>query len=306
MPTNLTLSSPPFTHRLREYAELVKFEHTVFALPFALSAMVLATGWGQWPPAATVLWILLAMVGGRTYAMGLNRILDARIDAQNPRTQSRGLPAGRVKLVEAWLLTLGAGALLTGATFQLPILCQQLLPVAFLVLTVYSLMKRFSSLCHLVLGLALGCSAIAGWLAVTGSFNGGLPVVFGLAVLFWVTGFDVIYACQDVDFDQRQGLHSLPAWLGVAMALGLSRVFHTSTVLCLVAFGLWYSASWHPMGLGYWLAVLLTAGMLVYEHRLVKPDDLSQVNEAFFTVNGRISVSVFFLVLADKLWQLLQ
>lgn len=284
--------------KVREYAELVKFEHTIFALPFALSTMLLASPYGAWPNPATCLWILLAMVGGRTFAMAINRLIDATIDGENPRTQNRSIPAGRVKKSEAWVLVLLAATLLSVATYQLPPICQQLLPVAFFILILYSYVKRFSSLAHLVLGIALGSSAVGGWLAVTGELS-WLPVIFGFAVVFWVSGFDVIYACQDYDFDKRAGLHSIPVWLGIAGALRLSRVFHLLTVTLMILFGLLYPYT----GPGYWLAVLVTAGMLVYEHRLVSPDNLSNINEAFFTVNGRISMTVLLLVLVDKILQ---
>ncbi|MGE0200030.1 MAG: UbiA-like polyprenyltransferase [Candidatus Melainabacteria bacterium] len=304
MPASSPMASVPAApvSRLQEYLQLVKFEHTVFALPFALSAMLLACAPGAWPPVMTVVWIVLAMVGGRTYAMAINRLLDARFDAANPRTRGRGIPAGRVKPVEAWLLVAGAGLLFTLATMQLPPLCLQLLPLAFVILTVYSLMKRFSSLAHLVLGVALGSSAVGGWLAVTGAWS-NLAVVFGLAVTCWVSGFDVIYACQDVRIDRRLGLNSLPANLGIARALWLSRIFHALTVLLLVAFGLAYP---HTGGF-YGLAVALTAGMLLYEHWLIRSDDpavpirLEKVNEAFFTTNGRISLAVFVCILLDRL-----
>lgn len=294
------LSKPGVWGRLAEYAELVKFEHTIFALPFALSAMLLALPGPQWPSVWTVIWVVLCMVGGRTYAMGLNRLIDARIDGQNPRTQNRAIPAGRVSQREAWRLIIVSGLLLIIAAWQLPVICRLLLPVAFLILTVYSYMKLFSPLAHLVLGVALGSSSVGGWLAVTGNLT-WQPVVFGFAVVFWVAGFDVIYACQDYEFDQEAGLKSIPVAVGLEGALKLSRLFHACTVglLVLFAFG-------HPAGLFFWIAILLTAGMLVYEHWLIRGDDFSpirleKVNEAFFTVNGRISLAVFLLVLADKL-----
>lgn len=284
--------------KLAEYAELVKFEHTIFALPFALSAMLLASPYGEWPSVMTLFWILMAMVGGRTYAMALNRLIDASIDGANPRTKSRSIPAGRVKKLEASVLVLIAGLLLAVATFQLPPLCQTLLPVAYFILTIYSFVKRFSSLAHLVLGVALGSSAVGGWLAVTGELS-WLPVIFGFAVVFWVSGFDVIYACQDYDFDKDAGLHSIPVALGIPGALILSKVFHVLCVALLMTFGFLYSAT----GICYWIATALTALMLLYEHRLVSPQNLSKINEAFFTVNGRISMSVFLLILLDKFLQ---
>lgn len=295
------LSKENFLGRLTEYADLVKFEHTIFALPFALSAMLLAMPGPQWPSFLTVLWVVLCMVGGRTYAMGLNRLIDAHIDGQNPRTSNRSIPAGRVNRKEAWGLILASGLLLTLATSQLPVICIQLLPVAFLILTVYSYMKLVSPLAHLVLGVALGSSAVGGWLAVTGQLA-WQPVIFGFAVVFWVAGFDIIYACQDVEFDEEAGLKSIPVALGLDGALKLSRLFHVFTVGLLVLFALG-----HPVGLFFWLAIFLTAGMLVYEHWLIRGDGrspirLDKVNEAFFNVNGRISLGVFLLVLLDKIF----
>ncbi len=289
-----------FKERLFEYADLVKFEHTVFALPFALSAMLLASPIGEWPSVFTVLWVLLAMVGGRTYAMAANRLIDANIDKANPRTQGRSIPAGRVKKGEALVLALVAAGALIFAAFQLPTICQALLPVAFVILTLYSYMKRFSSLAHLVLGIALGSSAVGGWLAVTGELS-WLPVVFGFAVVFWVAGFDVIYACQDEAFDREYGLFSLPVALGVAGALTLSKVFHLLCICLMVAFGVLYPNT----GMGYWLATGVMGVLLIYEQRLVNPENLDKVNEAFFVVNGRISLAVFLLVLLDKGFQFL-
>lgn len=291
----MALVFPSPWNRLREYAELVKFEHTVFALPFALTAMLLATPPGQWPAVWVVGWILAAMVGGRTYAMALNRLIDATIDGKNPRTQNRSIPAGRVQKAEAWGLVLLSAGLLSLATFQLPLICQQLLPVAFGILTVYSFVKRFSSLAHLVLGLALGSSAVGGWLAVTGDLS-WYPVVFGLAIVFWVAGFDIIYACQDYDFDRQARLHSIPVWLGIPGALVLSKIFHALTIVLMVGFGLSYPG----VGLGFWLATGVMGGLLVYEHRLVSPQNLTRINEAFFTINGQISMAVFLLVLLDR------
>lgn len=284
----------PLLQKIRLYGDLVKFEHTVFALPFALAALLLASG-NVWPSGHTVLWVVLAMVGGRTYAMGLNRLVDEKIDGANPRTKNRPLPAGRVGRGEAWALTVLSLVLMTWATWQLPPLCLKLLPLAILILTVYSYVKRFSNLAHLVLGLALGSSAIGGWIAVTGQLS--MPaVLFGLAVMFWVAGFDIIYACQDVEFDRSYGLFSIPASWGVRQGLRISRLFHVATVLLLAGVGWMLSFA----GMAYWGAVMLVAGMLVYEHSLVSESDLSRVNEAFFTINGLISIGVFLLVLLNK------
>lgn len=288
----------PLVSRVSLYAELVKFEHTIFALPFALSAMLLATGLG-WPNAWTVLWVILAMVGGRTFAMGLNRIIDCQIDGKNPRTAGRTLPAGRLPMAEAWALTLLALGLMVLAVLQLPSLCFKLLPLALAILVLYSYVKRFSALAHLVLGFALGAGAIGGWIAVTGTLTPA-SVLFGLAVLAWVAGFDIIYACQDVDFDREAGLFSIPASWGVSQGLAISRVLHALTVVCLVAVWFWVPGS----GWGFGAAIGLTAAMLLYEHTLVSAQDLSRVNEAFFMVNGVISLLVFGCLLVER-WVLL-
>lgn len=294
-------SNNNLTARLHEYSELIKFEHTIFALPFALSAMILAVSPGEWPSFAAVLWVLLAMVGGRTYAMALNRLIDEKIDGANPRTKNRSIPAGRVKKSEARAMVLLSAVVLTAATFQLPLICRQLLPVAFVILTIYSYVKRFSSLAHLVLGVALGSSAVGGWLAVTGELT-WLPVIFGFAVVFWVAGFDIIYACQDEAFDREAQLNSIPVKLGVKNALNLSRVFHVLTVLLLALFCYLYPHT----GWGLIIASAITAGMLIYEHWIIRGQDgeainLDRVNEAFFNINGRISVLIFALILIERL-----
>ena len=287
------------TQRLTEYADLVKLEHTIFALPFSLGAMLLACPGDTWPTIPTVIWILGAMVGGRTYAMALNRLLDAEIDAKNPRTTSRGIPAGRVSRSEAWGLVLLAAGVFTFATFQLPMLCRQLLPIAFVLLTLYSFTKRFTSLAHLVLGMSLGSAAVGGWLAVTGEWS-WLAVLFGWVVVFWVSGFDVIYACQDVEFDQHQGLFSIPSKLGIPVALRLSKIFHVACILLLMTFGLLYAPSSGFVGWGFGLATAALTGLLMWEHRLVQPERLDEINMAFFTVNGWVSMTMFVGILLDK------
>ncbi|MBK8189505.1 MAG: UbiA family prenyltransferase [Vampirovibrionales bacterium] len=282
--------------RAREYAELVKFEHTVFALPFALAAMLLAAAPGRWPSALTLTWVLLAMAGGRTFAMAANRLIDAQFDAQNPRTSDRAIPAGRVARWEAFAL-IGASLLaFLIAVWQLPEICQRLAPLALLILAGYSYMKRISSAAHLVLGLALGASAIGGWLAVSGEWS-WLALTFGAAVTFWVAGFDIIYACLDEAFDRRVGLHSLPAWLGAATALKLSATFHGLSLALMAAFAALYPHT----GAAFWAAIALMGALLAYQHRLVGPGRLERVNEAFFVVNGRISAAIFLAVLLDKL-----
>ncbi|MEB3245214.1 MAG: UbiA-like polyprenyltransferase [Vampirovibrionales bacterium] len=289
--------------RLSLFNELVAFEHSVFALPFALSGSLLAAAPALGPNWLALAWVVGCMVSGRTFAMGLNRILDARIDAQNPRTAGRPIPSGRVSSAAAWAITLTAGLALYACTAQLPPLCLQLLPVVYVVLGVYSLTKRFTSLCHLVLGLALGISAIGGWMAVTGSWNQGLPVLFGLAILCWVAGFDIIYACQDEAFDRDHGLHSLPAWLGAQTALSLSKGLHSLCLLVLLGFGVMYQRIWQPVTpthWGYWLGCGIMAALLYRQHTLVSATNLSRVNVAFFTTNGWASVLFLASLLLER------
>lgn len=276
--------------------EMIKFSHTVFAFPFALMGATLASlASGRPPTVAQVLWICLAMVGARTAAMGLNRIIDARIDAQNPRTAGRPLPAGTVSRFEAWLLVLVATALLLTAAAMLNPLCLALAPVALGFFVLYAYCKRFTALAHVVLGICLAAAPVGAWIALRGDL--GWPVlVLGAAVLFWVAGFDIFYALQDVDFDRAKGLHSIPARLGVKNAILLGKLFHGAMValLLLLPLGL-------PLGWLYYAGVAVISLLIAYEHQLVKPDDLSKLDAAFFNMNGYISVTIFAFTLADTL-----
>lgn len=263
----------------------IKFEHSIFALPFAYLGMVLAArgfpSWGQ------ILWITVAMVGARTLAMAANRIVDAHYDALNPRTANRAIPRGLLSRREVGALATAGLATMFFAAWQLNPLCFQLAPLAVVVLVGYSWTKRFTWLSHAVLGLADGLAPAGGWIAVTGSVDPP-AILLTLAVLFWIGGFDLIYACQDVEFDRRFRLHSVPARFGVAAALWSSAVAHALTVLLLALVGV-------AMGLGllFWIGLALATALLVYEHYLVKPDDLSKLGIAFFNVNGYVAVIVF-------------
>lgn len=283
-------------NKLTVLLEMIKFSHTVFAFPFALMGVVLASlASGQAPSAGQVFWICLAMVGARTGAMGLNRIIDTRIDAENPRTAERHLPAGKVALGEAWLLVLGAFALLLLAAWMLNPLCLKLAPVAIFFIGLYSYCKRFTAMAHLVLGLCLAAAPVGAWIALRGDV--GWPViVLGLAVLFWVAGFDVFYALQDYEFDRQKGLYSIPSRFGLQRSFLITRLFHVAMVvlLLLLAFS-------EGLGLVYLLGVAVVAGLLYYEHMLVSPDDLSRLDAAFFNMNGYISVTIFLFTLADAL-----
>jgi 4-hydroxybenzoate polyprenyltransferase len=276
------------------FGRMIKFSHSVFALPFALaSAAVAANGrvpWRELP------WIVVAMIGARSAAMGFNRLADQAIDARNPRTAGRELPRGVLSRAEVWMFVGLSALALIGAAAMLNPLCLLLSPVALLVVFGYSYTKRFTSLSHLVLGLALSIAPVGAWLAVRGRFDVA-PIFLALAVLCWVAGFDTIYSCQDIDFDRREGLRSLPALLGIRRALIVSRVLHVAAVILLAA--LYTRAPLHPI---YLAGVAAVALLLVYEHSLVSADDLSRVDAAFFTVNGWISVGyLVFTLLALRL-----
>ncbi len=276
--------------------EMIKFSHTIFAFPFALMGVVLASlASGRAPGVGQIFWICVAMVGARSGAMGLNRIIDARIDKDNPRTAERPIPAGKISLVEAWLFVGGSFAVLLLAAWMLNPLCFYLAPVAFSFFVLYAYCKRFTALAHVVLGICLAAAPIGAWIALRGDI-GWQVIVLGMAVLFWVSGFDIFYSLQDVEFDREKGLHSIPSKLGIERSLLLVRAFHGMMVflLLLLLFG---------TGLGwiYFLGVVTVSGMLIYEHRLVKPDDLSKLDAAFFNMNGYISVTIFAFTLIDAL-----
>ncbi len=271
---------------LRVIASDIKLAHTVFALPFALlSAFLAAQGW---PATSTLGWILVAMVGARSAAMGFNRWLDHGIDAENPRTRGRALPAGRVgRTTVAVFVILSASAFLVGAA-QLNSLCFALSIPVLIVLLGYSWTKRVTAGSHLVLGLALGLAPLGAWLAVTGVFDDRpwIPILLGLAVLTWVAGFDILYACQDHDFDRRRGLHSIPVRFGILRSIRIAAALHASMVGLLIVVGLLSP----QLGAGYAVGLTAVALLLAYEHRLVWSGDLSRLNVAFFNVNGVVSL----------------
>lgn len=284
-----------FWRRLRIVLEMIKFEHTLFALPFALMGMMLAAaGWPEW---RTVGWIVVAMVGARSAAMGFNRLADRRIDAVNPRTASRALPAGLVSPGFVALFVVASCLLLVFAAWRLNPLCLTLSPLALAVLLGYSYTKRFTALSHLVLGLALAGAPIGAWIAVRGGVT-STPLVLAGAVLLWVAGFDVLYALQDTGFDRDRGLHSIPARLGEVPALVLSAVMHAGTLALLA----WLPRV-YPPGLGglYWSGWVACLALTAWQHSIVRPGDLSRLNAAFFTANGALSVVLFVLTGADLL-----
>jgi 4-hydroxybenzoate polyprenyltransferase len=272
--------------RMRTILEMIKFEHSVFALPFALTGALLAARAKQhgWPTLRQVLWIVIAMVAARSAAMTLNRIADLRYDKENPRTKMRALATGALSVSFAWLFTLAAVALFFVAAWQLNPLALKLAPVAMAILFFYSFTKRFTTWSHLFLGFALGISPAAAWIAITGGLDWRMLILCA-AVTLWVGGFDVLYACQDIAFDKQAGLFSVPQRLGIAAALLIARIMHAGVVLLLS----WLAASF---GLPWpaWAGIVVVAALLGYEHSLVKANDLSRLNAAFFTVNGYISI----------------
>jgi 4-hydroxybenzoate polyprenyltransferase len=287
----------PLLFKLQNYASLIRLTHTVFALPFALASVALA--WPSHPVTLrSFLWILIAMVSARSGAMAFNRLADRKFDALNPRTQQWELPRGTIKVWEAVLLTVTSSVVFVYAAYQLNFVCFILSPVALAVVFFYSLTKRFTWASHLFLGLALSLAPMGAWLAVSGApadlWELATPFLLGLAVLFWLAGFDVIYSLQDHEFDQQHGLFSMPVRFGVAGALRLSAFFHLLTVFFLAAVGL--SAR---LGIIYWLGCVATALILFWEHRIVKPDDLSRINKAFFDLNAYVSIGYFLTTLAD-------
>ena len=277
------------------YGRMIKFSHSIFALPFALSGAVLAAAThGIHPP--RLAWIVIAMVAARSAAMGFNRLVDRQIDADNPRTARRELPSGDMSVTAVVLFVVLSSVVLVLAAWQLNRLCLLLSPVALAIVFTYSYTKRFTWASHLVLGMALPLAPLGAWIAVTGRFDLP-PVILGLSGLSWVAGFDILYSCQDHDFDQIAGLHSIPVRFGLAGALRLARFLHLLAVVYMLGLGV--SAGLQVV---YYVGVAGIAGLLLYEHRLATPQDLTQVNTAFMTMNSLVSVAFFVFTLADLLW----
>lgn len=268
--------------KLKTTLEMIKFEHTLFALPFAfLGAILAANGLPTWHQ---ILWITIAMIGARSAAMTFNRIVDRDIDAQNPRTANRELPSGKLSLGFAWgFLFVSIGVFLLAA-WSLNWLTFALSPVALLSVLGYSYAKRFTAFAHLLLGWALAISPTAAWIAVRGAIDSEVPLLLSLFVLMWTAGFDVLYACQDHDFDKNSGLYSIPARFGIARALWISRLFHFQAFVVLVLLYLVSGLGWPALA-----GVGLVGALLIYQHTLVKPNDLSRMNAAFFTTNAFVS-----------------
>jgi 4-hydroxybenzoate polyprenyltransferase len=276
------------------FGRMIKFSHTIFALPFALAAAAIAAR-GVGLPLPRLVAIVLAMAGARTAAMGFNRIVDRHIDAKNPRTAARELPTGQVSLAAAWALTVGSAALFVGAAASLGGLCLALSPVALALLFGYSFTKRFTFLCHLFLGLAIAAGPAGAWIAVRGDFSLA-PGLLMIAVATWIGGFDILYAIADTDFDRAAGLHSIPARFGIRTALSLSGALHLTTVVALAVL-----AAVAGLGIAYLVGVSIVLALLVWEHAIVTPTDLSRLNVAFFSLNGYVSVVFLAATLLD-LW----
>ena len=268
--------------KIKLYFELIKFEHTVFALPFAYLGMMMAKK--SWPSWTVFWWVTFAMVGARTAGMTLNRIIDRQIDARNPRTNRRSLVTGQISVPAAAGLAALSMALFFFSAYELNPLCFRLSPVVLIFLVGYHYVKRFSFWCHFTLGATLAMAPVGSWIAATGFFSWQvLPL--GFAVFFWVTGFDILYSLQDMEIDRREGLHSIPAKFGMDLAFQVSRACHMATIVFLVLFGL-------ALGLGilYWIGCLVVAGLLKFEHSLIGDGNLEKINTAFFTINGWIGI----------------
>ena len=288
--------------RVKTYLDLVKFEHTVFALPFAYAGMLLAslqtrgTGWPGWH---TLIWVTVAMAAARTAAMGANRVIDRFIDARNPRTAGREVPSGKVSPGQAWTLVVVSLLVLAFAAAQLNPLCLALLPLAVVFLIGYPYTKRFTWLCHAWLGVTDGAAAAGGWIAVTGHFAPAAWLLWAV-VIFWMIGLDVIYATLDYRFDLAHGIRSIPARFGIQRALRIAAASHALTFVLLLLVGVATGASFW-----YYLAALAMGAILLYEHRIVNPDDLARVNVAFFDANMWLALTMLAGVLVDVTWRTL-
>jgi 4-hydroxybenzoate polyprenyltransferase len=271
--------------KIRIFLEMIKFEHTLFALPFAYVGALLTEQ--RIPSAHNLFWITVAMVAARTAAMALNRLIDRQIDAANPRTRERALPRGLIGVFEVWLYTGISLAVLTLAAYNLSALAVKMLPLVVVLLTFYSYTKRFTWTCHFFLGLALGLAPFCAWAAIAGSVNWA-AVTLGLGVLFWVAGFDIVYACDDYEFDRQSGIFSIPARFGIARALQFSIALHLLAAACFVLVGLLLQ-----LNLFYWLGVGSAAGLLYYQHIILSPQNLSRTGIAFFNLNGSLSIVMF-------------
>jgi len=279
--------------KFKVFLEMIKIEHTIFALPFAyLGAFLASRGI---PTASDLIWITLAMVGARTAAMSLNRLIDRHIDARNPRTSARAIPSGLLGVGEVYIYTLISFLILGVSAYQLNLLAFKLMPIAMVFLVLYPYTKRFTWACHLVLGIALGLGPLGAWIGVTGQWA-LTPVLLGLGVMLWVAGFDIVYACQDAEFDRREGLHSIPSVFGLTRGLEISTVFHVIAPLLFIIVGVLEGLHWL-----YFVGIVISIYLLFRQHRIVSARDLSKVGVAFFNLNGYLSVVLFLFSIVDLL-----
>ncbi len=283
------MSPKALIDKLITYGRMIKFSHTLFALPFALSSVVLSSLYYKVTP-EKLFWILVAMIGARSSAMGFNRVVDKKFDALNPRTKNRELPTGKISTFEAIVFIIFFSALFIYASYKLNKLCFYLSPVALAVIFFYSFTKRFTWLSHIFLGISLGLAPVGAWLAIAGRFDLP-PIILGIGVLTWISASDIIYACQDYEFDLKHGLYSIPKKFGIERALKISSAIHFLTFLSFVA--LKYLLN---LGTIYTIGLALIGTLLIYQHKIVSPDDLSKVNFAFNNINSLVSTGYFVFV----------
>ncbi len=280
--------------KIKEYGKLVMFSHTIFSFSFALVSMLLAAK--GLPKVSTLIWILVCFMGARTGANAINRVIDAEIDARNPRTAGRQIPKGEVKKTEVILFTLACFLIMLFGAYKLNWICFALSPAALFLMIIYSYCKRFTFLCHLVLGVTCACAPVGAWLAVTGELS-LLPIFMGAANTLWVAGFDIIYGAQDYEFDRANGLHSIPAKFGVKNALYIAAFFHVITLFCLVIIGLLSG----ELGLVYYIGLVLITGLFIAEYRIISPTNLTNVNIASYSINQLVSIVLLVFGVLDAI-----
>ncbi len=281
-----------FIRKIKEYGILVMFSHTIFSFSFALVSMVLASK--GIPSFQKVFWIIVCFMGARTGANAINRVIDAKIDAKNPRTANRQIPKGEVKKGEVIVFTGICFLIMVFGAYKLNTVCLILSPIALFLMIIYSYCKRFTFLCHLVLGVTCSCAPVGAWLAITGEIS-FIPLIMGVANTLWVAGFDIIYGAQDYDFDKKNGLHSIPVQFGVKNALYISALFHSITIMCLILIGILAP----QLGLIYYIGVAIIGGLFITEYKMVSPSNLTNVNIASYSINQLVSIMLLAFGLMD-------
>lgn len=281
-----------FIEKLKEYGKLVMFSHTIFSFSFALVSMVLAAK--GIPNIQTILWIIVCFMGARTGANAINRVIDGAIDAKNPRTANRQIPKGEIKAGEVIIFTGVCFLIMVFGAYKINLICLLLSPIALFLLIIYSYCKRFTFLCHLVLGVTCACAPVGAWLAITGELS-LIPLIMGLANTLWVAGFDIIYGSQDYEFDKKNGLHSIPVQFGVKNALLISAFFHSITIICLILIGILAP----QLGIIYFIGVAIIGGLFVAEYKMISPSNLTNVNIASYSINQLVSIVLLIFGLLD-------